>query len=563
MNLHASPDAPLVLRVAADAILFLHIAGGSVGIVSGFAALLARKGGRAHAIAGTVFFVAMLAMATIATAVSPVLDKDPWTNTTAGAFTLYLLATAWMAVKRGPGQVGRFESVATAIPLGIVVMAVTLAIRYAGRATPEDFATVNIFAGLSALAVICDFVMIRRGGIAGPARIARHLWRMTAALFVATGSFFMGQQKFLPEPIRGTFIPMLPVFAVMALLVFWMFRVRLSRAFRPQVMAAALCVIAGAGVVLSSGEAEARPYHAPHTRAGAPDLEGIWTNSSLTFLERPPIFKSLIATDEEAAMMLAGFRQLTGSLTSDAPIDPNLPAPPVVKQAPQADVLEMDLHMARIDGQMRSSWIVEPADGLIPFTDAGTAAAKAADMTSYDGPDSRPKEERCLVAIGSPEGPPMMNTGFNAHYQIVQTRDYVVINIEMNHDARIVRLGDRTHLPPDVRPWMGDSIGWWEGETLVVETTNFPTNVSVGSLTVSFAYSAHGKLTERFTRTAKDLILYEFTVEDPVNFKQAWRAQMPMRAAKGPIYEYACHEGNYSLPNVLAGARVQEKDAAK
>ncbi len=565
MNLHASPDAPLALRFAADAILVLHIAGGATGIASGFTAILARKGGRLHAVAGTVFFVAMLTMATIATAVSPVLDKDPWTNTTAGAFTLYLLATAWMAVRRRPGQVGRFEALAALMPFGIVVMAAGLAIRYAAGKPPEDFATVYAFAGISALALACDLLMIRRGGLVGPARIARHLWRMTASLFVATGSFFLGQQTFLPQAVQGTLLPALPVFAVLGLLVFWMFRVRLSRAFPPQAMATVLCLFVGAGAVLAGGDADARtrPYHAPRTRAGTPDLEGLWTNSSLTFLERPPIFKSLIATDKEAAMMLAGFKQLTGSLTSDAPIDPNLPAPPVVKQAPQADVLEMDLHMARIDGQMRSSWVVEPANGQIPFTDAGRAAVKAADKTSYDGPDSRPKEERCLVAIGSPEGPPMMNTGFNAHYQIVQTRDYVVINIEMNHDVRIIRMGDRTHLAQEVRPWMGDSVGWWEGETLVVETTNFPTNVSVSSLTGSFAYSAQGKLIERFTRTARDLILYEFTVEDPVNFKQTWRAQMPMRAAKGPIYEYACHEGNYSLPNVLAGARLEEKEAAK
>ena len=157
----------------------------------------------------------------------------------------------------------------------------------------------------------------------------------------------------------------------------------------------------------------------------------------------------------------------------------------------------------------------------------------------------------------------MMNTGFNANYLIVQTRDYVVINIEMNHDARIIRLGDHTHLPPDVRPWMGDSVGWWEGDTLVVETTNFPKGVSVGSLTGSFTYSAQGKLTERFTRTAKAQILYEFAIEDPAYFKQTWRAQMPLSAANGPIYEYACHEGNYSLPNILAGARGQEKAAAK
>jgi len=320
------------------------------------------------------------------------------------------------------------------------------------------------------------------------------------------------------------------------------------------------CLIAA--LTLAAGAADAGPYHPPRTRSGAPDLEGIWTNSSLTFLQRPPIFKGLIATDKEAAMMLAGFRKFAGDIISEAPIDPNLPAPPVVKQVPQADFLEMDLHLARIGGQLRSSWIVEPADGRIPFTDEGKKAARAANKETYDGPEGRPNEERCLVGIGSPEGPPMMNTGFNAHYQIVQTRDYVVISVEMNHDARIIRMGERAHLPQDIRPWMGDSIGRWEGQTLVVETTNFPKGLSVGSLGGGFAYSETSKLTERFTRTAKDQILYEFTVEDPAYFKQPWRAQMPLRAAKGPIYEYACHEGNYSLPNILAGAREEERAAA-
>lgn len=320
------------------------------------------------------------------------------------------------------------------------------------------------------------------------------------------------------------------------------------------------CLIAALALVASA--AEAGPYHAPRTRSGAPDFEGIWTNSSLTFLQRPPIFKSLIATDKEEAMLLAGFKQFAGSIISDAPIDPNLPAPPVVKEAPQTDFLEMDLHLARIDGQKRSSWIVEPADGRLPFTDVGKKARAAAVKESFDGPEGRPTEERCLQAIGSPEGPPMMNTGFNANYQIIQTRDYVIINVEMNHDARIIRMGDRTHLPPNVRPWMGDSVGWYEGDTLVVETTNFPKDFGVGSLGGGFTYSPQGKLTERFTRTAKDLILYEFSVDDPAYFKQPWRAEMPMRPAKGPIYEYACHEGNYSLPNILAGAREQERAAA-
>jgi len=155
----------------------------------------------------------------------------------------------------------------------------------------------------------------------------------------------------------------------------------------------------------------------------------------------------------------------------------------------------------------------------------------------------------------------MMNTGFNANYQIVQTPDHVAILVEMNHDVRIIRMGDRRHIPAAVQPWLGDSVGWWEGDTLVVETTNLNPKGHVYSLGGGFGYSAKTRITERFTRTAQDQILYEFTVEDPINFTRPFSAQMPMRTARGPIYEYACHEGNYSLPNILAGARAEEKAA--
>jgi hypothetical protein len=323
-----------------------------------------------------------------------------------------------------------------------------------------------------------------------------------------------------------------------------------------------LSVLASFAAALAfAATAQARDYHPPRTAYGQPDLQGIWTNSSVTMLQRPPMMKNLIATPAEAKMMEQGFLGFVGDLIKPT-ADPNAPAPPVVKEAPQADLLEMDLHLATVDGQKRTSWIVDPPDGRIPFTDAGKAANKALAKDAYDGPEGRPLEERCLVAIGSPEGPPMMNTGFNANYQIVQTRDHVAIEIEMNHDVRIVRLSDRKHVPDAVRPWMGDSVGWWERDTLVVETTNFNPSTRVASLGGGFTYSPRGKLIERFTRTAPDRLMYEFTVEDPAYFKQPWRAQMPMRAAKGPIYEYACHEGNYSLPNALTGARAEERGAA-
>jgi hypothetical protein len=329
-------------------------------------------------------------------------------------------------------------------------------------------------------------------------------------------------------------------------------------------IAGLLSVVIAAAALLAGGGAHAGPYRAPRTPYGTPDLQGLWTNTALTFLQRPPIFKALIATDKEEAMLIAGFKKMAGDLISSDPVDPKLPAPPVVKEAPQSDYIEMPLALARINGQPRTSWIVDPADGKLPFTDAEnkarTAAAKAPE--DFDNPENRDTQERCLTAIGSPEGPPMMNTGFNGNYQILQTRDYVTIEVEMNHDVRIIRMGDRSHQPAAIHPWLGDSVGWWEGDTLVVETTNLNTQGHVFSLGGGFRYSPQTKITERFTRTAKDQILYEFSVEDPEVFTRAWRAEMPMRAAKGPIYEYACHEGNYSLPNILAGARAEEKSVA-
>ena len=293
-----------------------------------------------------------------------------------------------------------------------------------------------------------------------------------------------------------------------------------------------------------AASADARPaagaYRAPRTASGAPDLQGVWTNSSMTLLQRPANAPNLLATPAEAAALEASFRALLGELVSPT-ADPNAPAPPVV------------------NGQSRASWIVDPPDGRLPFTDAGRQARTAANRETFDGPEGRPLSERCLAGVGSPGGPPMLNTAFNANYQIVQTPDQVAILVEMNHDVRIVRLADRRHLPEAIRTWMGDSVGWWEGDTLVVETTNLDPRGLIVTPGGGFPYSPRMRIVERFTRTAPDQILYEFTVDDPATFKRTWSAQMPMRAAKGPIYEYACHEGNYSLPNALSGARTQER----
>ncbi|HEY8573287.1 hypothetical protein [Phenylobacterium sp.] len=316
---------------------------------------------------------------------------------------------------------------------------------------------------------------------------------------------------------------------------------------------------------LAAGAAEAGPYKAPRNKAGQPDFQGIWTNTALTFLTRPPIIKGLVPTPEEQANFKKMFLSMAGEIASDAPIDPNKPAPPEVKEVANADFLEMDMNFGKVRGQVRSSWIIEPSDGKIALTDEGRALGRAKfNGKTFDNPENRPVDERCLTAIGRPEGPPMMNTGFNGHYQFVQTEDHVAILVEMNHDVRIVRLKDHKRPHKTITPWMGDSIGWWEGDTLVVETTQVhPNGASFGSMMGNYAFKATSVVRERFTRIGKDELLYEFTVDDPTLYAKPWKAEMSFRPATGPIYEYACHEGNYSLTNILAGARVQEKEAAK
>ena len=193
----------------------------------------------------------------------------------------------------------------------------------------------------------------------------------------------------------------------------------------------------------------------------------------------------------------------------------------------------------------------------LPFSAAGTKLG-ARRGTGGDNPEERSNYERCLTTpLG---GPPMVNSAYNNNIQFVQTPGAIAIYQEANHEVRIIHMDTKTHSP--VPRWFGDSVGWWEGETLVVETTNLNPRSYVGSLGGGFPYSAQGRLTERFTRTAKDQMLYEFSVDDPGVFTKVWRAEMPMRAVKGPIYEYACHEGNYSLPNILEGARAETRAAA-
>jgi hypothetical protein len=226
------------------------------------------------------------------------------------------------------------------------------------------------------------------------------------------------------------------------------------------------------------------------------------------------------------------------------------------------------LNVIRIDGVARSSIIIDPPNGRLPaLTDAGKKRmaeinARAKRFGEFDHPEMRPLSDRCLLSFGSNAGPPMLpNYFYNNNYTIVQTKDHVMIMSEMVHDVRIIDLKRTTHLPATVRPWLGDSIGRWEGDTLVVETTNIhPMQLEQTSILWAYRGATENlKVTERFTRTGPDTILYRFTMEDPATFTAPFTGELPFTKMDEMIYEYACHEGNYAMTNILSGERVKEK----
>jgi hypothetical protein len=214
-----------------------------------------------------------------------------------------------------------------------------------------------------------------------------------------------------------------------------------------------------------------------------------------------------------------------------------------------------ETHLARIDGQLRTAWIVSPADGLVPYTAEGRARLAKARAGSNDGPETRTPSDRCLGPSWGAAGPPMLNAPYAPDYVIVQTADHVAIESEMNHEVRIVRL-NATHPSPLTPQWDGDSIGHWEKDTLVVETTGFYPPGTYRSPVLLIGPDT--KVIERFTRVAPDEIRYEFSVEDPKLYTAVWRGEMALKATKDTVFEFACHEGNYSMRGILAGARREE-----
>ena len=285
------------------------------------------------------------------------------------------------------------------------------------------------------------------------------------------------------------------------------------------------------------------------------DLTGFWTSSSLTMLERPAGIGALTVGEAEAPALEK--RVLAADKTE---IDD------IGGRASEIPWWDFGERFTRIDGQPRTSLIVDPPDCKLPFSAAGLAA-RAADIArhqSSDNPETRTASEQCLLGGWAADGPPMMNAPYANALQIVQTRDFVAIALEMVHDVRVIPIvagpADARHGPKLLRRWLGDSVGWWEGATLVVETVHFNPGDAL-KFPTSLYVSPEAKVTERFSRLADGRILYAFTVDDPATYTKPWRAEMVLYPAKGALLEYSCHEGNYSLPGMLAGARVQERAA--
>lgn len=278
------------------------------------------------------------------------------------------------------------------------------------------------------------------------------------------------------------------------------------------------------------------------TSFGAPDLEGVWSTLTATPLERPPAFDGPTTTEEKAKAFALANPEAFMADTSDG------------VGARVSEWWEFGGEMTRIRGEIRTSLIVDPPDGKMPYSVAGRARLKQLQqevLTAFDGPEVRPATERCLAGGSGATGAPLFVPRYNANYQLVQTPAHLIISMEAGREARIIRI-DAPRLPPAMRRWMGDSIGYWEGDTLVVETQGFvPGDAFKPSAPILVSEDA--KVTERFTRISAGEILYTYTVDDPETFTQPWRAEMILHATQARMFEYACHEANHSLTGMLEG----------
>ena len=315
--------------------------------------------------------------------------------------------------------------------------------------------------------------------------------------------------------------------------------------FRPSV-SISLAAMLAAALFIPAAAGQDDAWQAPRTADGRPDLQGVWDFRSLTPLERPETLSDQdVFTAEEAAQFT---EERLAALDKDQPgPDGRIPL------SGGYNDFWWD-YGRQLTDDLRTSLVVDPANGRIPALTA--SARERADMRrtalgrDAHGPEDRGAFERCILGFNA--GPPMNPSAYNNNMQLFQTADHVVILNEMVHDARIVPLDGSDHLPGDVRQWRGDSRGRWEGDTLVIETKNFTDKTS-------FRGTGPGlHLVERFTRVAEGILLYEYTVDDPESFERPWSVAVPMQKNDLPVFEYACHEGNYGMLNLMVSARSED-----
>ena len=321
-----------------------------------------------------------------------------------------------------------------------------------------------------------------------------------------------------------------------------------------------LIVSSSLGLGLSCVAGAADDWTMPRTPDGKPDLQGIWSNATQTPLERPAEFGNIrgLSLEEKEAMENEWRQQI---VERAQPSDPERDAPPVADSPGGYNNFWIDrgTDVIEINGEYRTSIIIDPGNGQIPYREGGqdqdlrSRLRAMPGVEPYDGPELRPLGERCLLSFGSSSGPPMMPVMYNNNYQIVQTEDYVMILVEMVHDARIIRLhGEHQNTHPK---WMGDSVGRWEGDTLVVET------VGLHPFQSRWGFTENARVTERFDLIGPDKIRYHFTIEDTDVYTRPWSGEVAMNRRppdNDRMYEYACHEGNYAFPGILGGARRLE-----
>ena len=301
-------------------------------------------------------------------------------------------------------------------------------------------------------------------------------------------------------------------------------------------------------------------WSVPRTSAGHPDLQGIWANDSATPLERPDGFaEKAVLTDEEFATLKERAAELTSASSDAGFLDE-------VFRAEANDAVEFESLCAGTGNynnfwlteryfENRTSLIVDPPDGRIPYTSEARQEMEEQLAGFFSSEPVASWEELGLLTRCVTNGLPNLLPGYNTNYQILQTSDYVMILQELMHEARVIPLNGGAHIDSNIRQWLGDSRGHWEGQTLVITTKNFNSKTSIrGS-------SEHVRLVERYTRVGPNTMHYEFMVDDVTRFTRSWAAMIPLQKIEGPIFEYACHEGNYGLVGILAGARADDAAA--